>query len=95
VRRSFSVEAKRCENVAKTFSLRSEKNLFFRLFRFEAKLLKIKAKRKRTKRKKTHRNETQPKNCGNKSQKAKNLIDLTVLANGQTPPPPHPFIRVG
>jgi hypothetical protein len=52
VRRSFSVEAKRCENVAKIFPLRSEKNPFFRLFRFEAKRWKIEAKQKRTKRKK-------------------------------------------
>jgi hypothetical protein len=52
VRRSFSVEAKRCENSANFFSLRSEKNPFFRLFRFEAKHWKSQAKRKRMKRKK-------------------------------------------
>jgi hypothetical protein len=52
VRRSFSVEAKRCENVAKIFSLQSEKNPFFCLFRFETKRWKIEAKQKRTKQKK-------------------------------------------
>jgi hypothetical protein len=33
----FRFEAKRSENEAKNFSLRSEKLLFFRLFRFERK----------------------------------------------------------
>jgi hypothetical protein len=51
VRRSFSVEAKRCEKLANFFSLRSEKKSFFRLFRFEAKHWKSQAKRKRAERK--------------------------------------------
>jgi hypothetical protein len=63
--RSFSVEAKRCENEANNFSLRSAINQFFRLFRFEAKYLQIKAKRNGAK-----------KNSKNKSQIAQNLIKL-------------------
>jgi hypothetical protein len=48
----FRFEAKQSENEAKNFSRRSEKKLFFRLFRFEAKHWKSEAKRKRTKRNK-------------------------------------------
>jgi hypothetical protein len=50
VRRSFSVNAKRSEKYAKIVSLRSEKNLVFRMFRFEAKNWNSEAKRNRTKR---------------------------------------------
>jgi hypothetical protein len=45
VRRSFSVNAKRSEKYAKIVSLRSEKNLVFRMFCFEAKNWKSEAKR--------------------------------------------------
>jgi hypothetical protein len=98
VRRSFSVEAKRCENVAKNFSLRSEKNPCFRLFRFEAKRRKIEAKRKRTKRKKQTETKRNQKIAEINHKKAENLIDLKVLTSCQ-PLPPLPThrmdIRVG
>jgi hypothetical protein len=50
VRRLFSVHAKRSEKSSKNFSLQSEKNPVFRMFRFEAKSWKSEAKRKRAKR---------------------------------------------
>jgi hypothetical protein len=74
VRRSFSVEAKRCENLANFFffSLRSEKQ-------------EIRRETKANEAKTTKRNETEPKNWENKSQKGQNLIDIQVLIH----PPPH------
>jgi hypothetical protein len=65
--------------ISKFFLLRSEKNLFFRLFRFEAKSWKSEAKQKRTKRKQQSETKWEPKNCENKSQKGQNLIVLKLL----------------
>jgi hypothetical protein len=71
VRRSFSVNAKRSEKYAKIVSLRSEKNLVFRMFRFEAKNWNSEAKRNRTKRKKQSETKRNQKMVKSNSKKLK------------------------
>jgi hypothetical protein len=46
VRRSFSVEAKRCENKAKFISLRSKKKSFFSLVSLRSEKLEIRSETK-------------------------------------------------
>jgi hypothetical protein len=55
-----------------------------RIFLFSRNILEIKSKTKPNKEKAMKRNETEPKNCENKSQKAQNLIKLKIL---DTPDP--------
>jgi hypothetical protein len=69
VRRSFSVEAKRCEKLSKFFFRFEAKKAVFSFVSLRSETLKITSETKASEAKKTKRNVIDPKNCQNKSHK--------------------------